>query len=140
MVSQAEADVILYKTAGAKGGQATLCEKCASDAGSCAGLSEDTCAVQGYTVPAGDQVRNVPVIGSIKVELFAKAAMVSQAEADVVLYKITGAKCGQATWARSTPWLRSVSLPRLGAFAPLRAARAGRTPDVTRAGFRVDQG
>ena len=32
-----------------------------------------------------------------KVELFTKAAMVSQAEADVTLYQITGAKCGQAT-------------------------------------------
>ncbi len=40
---------------------------------------------------------NVLVIGSIKVELFTKVAMVSQAEANVALYKISGAKFGQAT-------------------------------------------
>ncbi len=87
----------LYKIAGAKCDQATLDEKCSSDAKSFAGLSEDTCAVQGYTVPAGDQGLNVPVVGSIMVELFAKAAKVSRAEAVVWLYKITGTKCGQAT-------------------------------------------
>ena len=48
-------------------------------------------------MPAGDQTLNEPASGSIKSELFAKAAMVSQAEADDILYKITGAKCGQAT-------------------------------------------
>ncbi len=34
--------------------------------------------MQGYTVLAGDQVLNVPVKVSIKVQLFTKAAMVSQ--------------------------------------------------------------
>ncbi len=52
-------------------------EKRASDAWSLAGLSEEICAVQGYIVLAGDQSLNVPGIGSIKVEFFAKAAMVS---------------------------------------------------------------
>ncbi len=52
-------------------------ERCASDAWSLTGLSECICTVQGYTVLAGDQALNAPVIGSIKVEFFAKAAMVS---------------------------------------------------------------
>ncbi len=94
---QAEAVVILYKTASAKCGQATLCEKRASNAWSFAGQSEDICAGQGYTVLAEDQLLNVPGVCSIKVQLSAKAAMGSQAEADVVLYKITCARCGQAT-------------------------------------------
>ena len=98
MVSQAAAYVAHHQFVGA------VCDQVTSDGTHAASstvlarnLAEGSCAAQGYSVPAGDQTLNVPVIGSIKVEFFTKAAMVSQAEADVVLYKITGAKCGQAT-------------------------------------------
>ena len=62
-----------------RSGVSCVDEKRASDAWSLAGLSEGICAVQGYIGPAGGQSLNVPVIGSIRVELFAKAAMVSHA-------------------------------------------------------------
>ena len=62
-----------------------------SFAGSFGGI----CAAKAYTVPAGHQLLNVLVIGSAKVELLAKAAMGSQAEADAILYRTAGAKCGQ---------------------------------------------
>ena len=78
-------------------GQATFDEHSASAAKSFAGLSEGTRAALGYTVPAGYQTLVLPVIGSIKAELFTDASMVSPAEADVALCNITGAKWGQAT-------------------------------------------
>ncbi len=94
---QAEADVIPYKFDGAKCGQVTLDEKYTSAAKSSGGFSEGTCAAQGHTVLAGDQTMYVPDFGSIKVDVFTKAAMVAQAEAHVTRYKITGAKGGQTT-------------------------------------------
>ncbi len=42
-----------------------------------AGLPEDTCALQGCTVPAGYQALNVPASGFIKGELFTQVAMAS---------------------------------------------------------------
>jgi hypothetical protein len=97
VVSHAEADVAPYQIIGAKCGQATLDEEHASAAKSFAGLSEGICAAQGYTVPDGDQTLDVLVIGSGKVGLFTKAAMVSQAEAGGTRHKFVGAKGGQAT-------------------------------------------
>ena len=75
----------------------TLDEKYTSAAKSIGGFSEGTCAVQGHTVLAGDQTMYVPDFGSIKVDFFTKAAMVSQAEAHVTRSMMTGAKRGQAT-------------------------------------------
>jgi hypothetical protein len=89
--------------------------------------------VQGHTVLAGDQVLNVPGVCSIKVQLFAKAAMVPQVSADVVLYKITGAKCGQATLCEKYASTRRLQRPLVacsGAVAPRRATP--RQPDRRR--------
>ena len=71
-------------------------EKYASAAKSVAVSFGGICAAKGDTLPAGQKTLNVLVIGSVKVEVFAKAARVSQAEAVRTLYKIAGAKCGQA--------------------------------------------
>ena len=40
-------------------------------------MPEGSCVLQGCTGPAEDQMLNVPASGSIKVELYTKAAMVS---------------------------------------------------------------
>ena len=127
----------LYKKTGAKRGQATLGEKYASATKSFAGS-----AAKGYTVPAGHQMLSVLVIGSVKLEFFAKAAMVSQAEADGMLYKIAGAKCGQATLFGRGVRLGCVVL-RWPVGGHLRRAglhRACRRPGAERAGHRLDQG
>jgi hypothetical protein len=86
------------------------------------------CAAKGCTVPAGCQTLNVLVICSIKAEFSAEAAMVFQAEADVIPYKTAGAKCGQATG-------REV---RLG-YEVLRWHVWGQAPDAERAGHRLGQ-
>jgi hypothetical protein len=87
-------------------------EKYAWAAKPSAGVPEGTCAVQGCAGPPGGQTLNVPASGSPKVELFTKAALVSEAEACHDLSScpqrprwylrlrpmtLIGAKCGQAT-------------------------------------------
>ncbi len=62
-------------------------------------------------MPGGDQMLNVPVIGSAKVEPFAKAAIVSQVAAGMILYKMAGTKCGQATLGEKYASVASSSLP-----------------------------
>ncbi len=67
------------------------------------GLSEGGYAAQGHSVPARDQTLNVPGIDSTMVELCAKAAMVYQAEAGVMVFKMAGTKCGQAVRTSGLP-------------------------------------
>lgn len=114
-----EADKTLYKITGDECGQSTLDEKYAGYAKTFAGLSDGTCASQGYTVADGSQTLNVPVLGKITIAKFKKATItvttqtfhvpllgevavseVKTMEApanDMTLYKISGDECGQAT-------------------------------------------
>jgi len=92
--------VTLYKVSGDTCGQATLDAKYAGPARSFAGLKDGNCADQGYTVAAGTQELNVPVLGKIEIKKFTKAgaALAVGTPAEMMtLYKISGEKCGQAT-------------------------------------------
>jgi len=93
----ADAQTTLYKISGGECGQATLDSKYASYAEKFAGLSEGTCAAQGYTVADGTQTLKVPVLGEITIAKFKKATVTELADAQTTLYKISGGECGQAT-------------------------------------------
>merc|ERR1712166_1185303 len=71
----ADAQTSLYKISGGDCGQATLDSKYASYAEKFAGLSEGTCAAQGYTVADGTQTLEVPVLGDITIAKFKKATV-----------------------------------------------------------------
>lgn len=73
----ASANKTLFKIAEGQCGQATLDAKYASAAEKFAGLQEGTCASQGFTVADGTKTLKVPVLGSITVSLFKKAASAS---------------------------------------------------------------
>merc|ERR1712166_1033593 len=72
----ADAQTSLYKISGGDCGQATLNSKYASYAEKFAGLTEGTCAAQGYTVGDGAQTLKVPVLGDITIAKFKKATAV----------------------------------------------------------------
>jgi len=92
-------DVTLYKISGDECGESTLDAKYESAAISFAGLKEGTCASQGYTVDEGTTVEQVPVIGSVTVHKYSKAAEIETVAvgSDVTLYKISGDECGEST-------------------------------------------
>jgi len=68
-------DATLYKISGSECGQATLDAKYASYAKKFAGLSEGTCASQGYTVADGTTPLKVPVLGQITISKFKKPSL-----------------------------------------------------------------
>merc|ERR1712166_782308 len=73
----ADAQTSLYKISGGECGQATLDSEYASYAEKFAGLTEGTCAAQGYTVGDGAQTLKVPVLGDITIAKFKKAEMLT---------------------------------------------------------------
>ena len=72
-------DATLYKISGSECGQATLDAKYASYAEKFAGLSEGTCASQGYTVADGSTPLKVPVLGQITISKFKKPSISADA-------------------------------------------------------------
>merc|ERR1712070_438727 len=77
-VQAVRSDVTLYKISGNECGEATLDAKYASYAEKFAGLTEGTCASQGYTVADGTTPLKVPVLGQITISKFKKPSLLRQ--------------------------------------------------------------
>jgi len=75
MVMAVNSDTTLYKISDGECGQATLDSKYATYAEKFAGLSEGTCAAQGYTKSDGTQTLQVPVLGGITISKFTKPSV-----------------------------------------------------------------
>jgi len=89
-------ETTLYKISGGECGQATLDSKYASYAEKFAGLTEGTCAAQGYTVGDGAQTLKVPVLGDITIAKFKQTATSAIETDSCSLYEILGTTCSQS--------------------------------------------
>lgn len=71
--------VDLYKITHGECGQAEISSMYEKPAEEFAGLTEGTCASQGYTKLDGEKEIKVPVIGNIKIDLYSKPAVAFKA-------------------------------------------------------------
>merc|ERR1712166_676234 len=92
----ADAQTSLYKISGGDCGQATLDSEYASYAEKFAGLTEGTCAAQGYTVGDGAQTLKVPVLGDITIAKFKLSASNAIETDSCSLYEVLGTTCSQS--------------------------------------------
>jgi len=92
----AETDVQLYKLFGGECAQTTLNQSFETYVEKATGMIEGTCSSQGYTVDQGEKSFEMPIVGTVQLALYKKAAAARDGDSKVDLYRISKGECGQA--------------------------------------------